>query len=283
MNVGFNDYDYGFGIDAEAIDYTKESIEILSRVSPVKCFVLFQNTSGSNVGESDNRITISDYSEVSPAYRAVIWASGSNHPDTRTTVNNGQGAIWVYIDNAPADRILEVEDIQSDTEFAVVKRADLIPSRVELVFNSGFNATLHTIQYYYTTAEEGSGDDDSQRGGTAYESVYGWHQYLNYTPSPFRSLHQVLIRMPLTKRDLIINSEGRVRLEDNQSWMIWEPYINDGDVIIVPPEESISGEEERYEVIDKQDSAIQGSLITQRFKLSLLEDSDSRYKISYIR
>ena len=44
MNVGFNDYDYGFGIDAEAIDYTKESIEILSRVSPVKCFVLFQNT-----------------------------------------------------------------------------------------------------------------------------------------------------------------------------------------------------------------------------------------------
>ena len=58
--------------------------------------------------------------------------------------------------------------------------------------------------------------------------------------------------------------------------------FDDFDLLIVPSNISVSGEEERYEIVDKQDSVIQGRLVSQRFTVHLLEAADSRYQISYI-
>ena len=90
------------------------------------------------------------------------------------------------------------------------------------------------------------------------------------------------MRTPLTTTNLIINEEGRVMMEDNQCWMIWEPYVKDWNILIIPSEESPTGEELRYIIENKQDSKVQGSLVSQRFKIKQLEKTDDRYKIPYI-
>lgn len=282
FNPDSTQYDYLLGIDSDLLDYIQESAEIESRISPVRCYLLQQHATGSSVGSSSSRITVSSYVDTDPNYRAVIWSSGSSHPDLRPYVNNGAGAVFVYIDSVQATRVLEVEDLLNDNEFAVVKRKDLNPARVEIVFNAGFNASLHTIEYYFSTMQEQIDITRVKRGEQGNtQSQFGWSQYLNTKSDAFRGKHQILVRMPLTTRDLIINEEGRVTLEENDSWMIWTPYVRDFDVLIVPADQAINGLEERYEIINKRDSVIQGRLITQRFKLKLLERSDPRYTIPY--
>lgn len=276
-----NEYDYNLGIDSQIIDYIKESVEVASRVSPVKCYVLFQNATGSAVGSSASPNTISSYVETSPNYRAVIWSSGSNHPDIRPYTNSGLGSITVKINGTTATRVIEVDDLLNDNEFAVVKRYDLDPARVELVFNAGYNASAQTITYYYTGLNQGIRVERIKTGEDSTESLFGWTQYLNSSSDVFRGKNQILVRMPLTARDLVINEEGLVKLEDQKSWMIWEPEVKDFDILIITSNQTFSGEEERYEIINKENSYIQGSLITQRFKLKLIEKSDPRYKISY--
>lgn len=276
-------YDYLLGIDSQIIDYIKESTEVESRISPMVCYLLQQTPSGSAQGSSGSVLTVSSYVETSPNYRAVIWASGSNHPDLRPYVNNGAGAITVRIDGVPASRVLEVEDLSVDSEFAVVKRRDLISGRVELVFNANFNASAHTITYFYTTMEPGINDvrmmsDEDQPTKT----FFGWTQYLNSSSDVFRGPNQILVRVPLTTRDIIVNEEGLVTLEENDSWMIWQPYVRDFDILIATPSQTTSGREERFEITDKRDSVIQGSLITQRFKLKYIEPTDARYNIPYV-
>lgn len=277
-------YDLGLGIEPEIIDYIKESHLIESRISPTKCYLLQQIEHGSNVGSSTSPITISSYSSTFPNYRAVIWSSGSFHPDIRPYTDGGKGSIKVFIDGVEAIRILEVEDLINDNEFAVVERVDLNPPIIELVFNRGFNPTLHTVTYYYTTMNLGINTERMKYGESkeSPQSLFGWQQYLDYTDDPFKSHHQILVRTPLTTTNLVINEEGKVELEDNQCWMIWEPYVKNFDILIVPEEESPTGKELRYIIENKQDSKIQGVLVSQRFKIKELELSDERYKIPYI-
>jgi hypothetical protein len=64
--------------------------------------------------------------------------------------------------------------------------------------------------------------------------------------------------------------------------MICEPYVRDFDILIVTADESPTGEELRYVVENKQDSKIQGTLVSQRFKIKQLEKADERYKIPYV-
>jgi hypothetical protein len=278
------DYDYGLGIEPVIIDYIKESVEIASRVSPTPCYLLFMNQSGSVVGSVGSPMTISSYSATTPNYRAVIWASGSSHPDVRPYSNNGQGSIFVTIDSSAATRVIEVADLANDNEFAVVKRKDLNPARVELVFNPGFDAGSHTIRYYYTTMQSGIDVDRVKSGEDTSISKFGWTQYLDTSAcaQPFREKHQILLRLPLTTRDLSINEEGKVILEENDSWMVATPYVHDFDVVVIPSSATASGQEERYEIVNKKDSFIQGSLITQRFKLKYLERTDPRYNITIV-
>ena len=278
-------YDLGLGIEPDIIEYMKESHLIQSRVSPTRCYLLQQIEQGTIISQANNtNIPITSYVETSPNYRAIVWASGSNYPDVRPYVNDGKGMIEVYINSVRAIRVHEVEDLINDNEFAVVKRTDLTPARVELVFNEGFNASTHSIGYKYTTLNKDINVERMKIGEASdnSHSMFGWSQYLDYTNDLFKKKHQILVRTPLTTTNLIINEEGRVMMEDNQCWMIWEPYVKDWNILIIPSEESPTGEELRYIIENKQDSKVQGSLVSQRFKIKQLEKTDDRYKIPYI-
>ena len=86
--------------------------------------------------------------------------------------------------------------------------------------------------------------------------------------------------MPLTTRDqMMVNEEGVISIEENMCWMISTPYINDGDLILVPPDQSPTGETVWFEVVNKQDSIIQHVLVSQRFKVKMLPPEDERRTI----
>lgn len=276
------EYDFNLGIDPEIIKYIQQSHAVQARVSPTRCYLLKQKTSGDTVPGTGSVLPISTYLETSPNYRAQIWPTGSvGYPDTRPFENDGKGNIEIFIDSNPGVRILEVEDLYDDSEFAIVERKDVLPRRVEVVFNEGFNASAHTIEVRYSTIGENV-DNIQLKDGLNQSAPFGWEQYINDEENSLQGKHQILVRTPLTTRDLVINEEGAVRLKDNQCWMEGEPYVMDGDIIVVPPEATALNRELRFEVVNKQDSWIQGTLISQRFKITLLEEDDTRYEIPYI-
>jgi hypothetical protein len=277
------EYDDTLGIDSSILDYVQESHEIQSRISGTLCYLLQRKSSGSVVGSISSPITLSTYISTSPNYRAVIWESGDNRPDIRPYVNEGKGNIGILIDGASALRVLDVNDISSDLEFCVVERKDLSsPGRIEVVFNIGFIASAHTIKCYFLTMQQGISSTRVHRGEDSTQSLFGWQQYLNFNTDSYRDMHQILVRLPLTTRDLTINEEGAVIVEENKAWMIWEPYVRDFDLLIVMAADSTSGVKEVFEILNKQDSVIQKRLVSQRFDVKLLEPSDLRYQLSFI-
>lgn len=275
-------YDYGLGIAPDIIKYIKESHVVQSRISPTRCYLLKQNLEGSLAGSSSSPLEITEYSSTSPNYKAIIWQGGENHPDLRLKTDEGENPINVFIDGSPARRIPSIEDLEEDNEYCIVQRKDLKIPLIEIVFNEGFDASSHTITYYYSTYQPGISDIRLKEGEDSSHSLYGWSQYLNYKWDNFQNMHQILVRLPLTIRDLTINEEGMVVLEERNSWMIWKPYVRDFDILIIPEEYSFTGKEERFEIVEKQDSVIQGSLVSQRFKLKHIEYLDKRYQIPYI-
>jgi len=275
-------YDYNLGIGSEYVNYIKESHVIQSRISPTPCYLLILNTEGISIGAEDYELEVTEYSETTPQYRTVIWNHEKEHPDLRLKTEDGLNTVTVLIDGVEAVRIPEVEDLENDNEYAVVKRVDLESGRVELVFNEGFNASLHEIKYYYYTIQEGVDSIRVKEGEDSTHSLYGWTQYLCDVSDAFQDVHQILVRLPLTIRDLTINEEGLVVLEERQSWMIWEPYVKEQDILIIAEEFSPTGREERFEIVEKQDSIIQRVLVSQRFKLKHIEYTDDRYLIPYI-
>lgn len=275
-------YDYNLGIGSEYVDYIRESHVIQSRISPTPCYLLILNEEGDSAGSEDYELDVAEYSETTPQYRTVIWNHEKEHPDLRLKTDSGLDTIVVLIDGVQATRIPEVEDLENDNEYAVVKRVDLESGRVELVFNEGFAASAHEIKYRYYTIQEGVDPIRVKEGEDSTHSMYGWTQYLCDVSDAFQDFHQILVRLPLTIRDLTINEEGLVVLEERQSWMIWEPYVKEQDVLIIPEEFSPTGKEERFEIVEKQDSMIQRILVSQRFKLKHIEYTDDRYLIQYI-
>ena len=276
-----NSYDYGLGIDSDIIDYIKEDHQIQIRISPVRCYVLFQNRSGSVVASSTSPITVNSYIDINP-YTAQIWPSGSLLcPDIRPDTNNGQGSINVYIDNTQATRIVNYTDIINDNEFSINKRLDREDQRVELIFNQGFNASSHNITYYYTSIDQDITTESFKSGESPSGSIFGYTQYLSHKKDHFQNYNQILVRMPLTTEGVVINEEGLVAMKENQCWTLWEPYLNNFDILIVPHWDSPINQELRFQVIDKQDSKIQGELVSQKFRVKLLTTTDKIYNIPY--
>ena len=273
-----NTYDGQYGIDKDVINYAKESILIALRISPFRFYLLQQNLIGQNNGSPTTPITVITYSETTPNYRTIIWSSGSNFPDLRPYAN----AVTVKIDGIPATRILNITDLVNDNEFVLVRRIDLPSNQVEIVFNVGFNPTLHTITYWYTTIQEGIVPAAVQRGSDITESKFNWTQYINPYCDGYQEPNQILVRAPLTTNQLIINEEGKVTLEENDCWTIWAPYIRNFDLLILTADQAPSGVEERYDVINKKDSVMQHTLTSQRFHLKLINQTDTRYLLPYL-
>jgi len=278
-------YDYGLGIDDSCnhhIDYIKESHVVQSRVSPTRCYLLRPRSSGIEVGY-DNLLTLttSDFIDTSPNYIAQVWPSGSiTHPSVNTESNSRQGDITLYIDSVEATRIMDVEDLIDDDEFVVKERIDREDKRIEFIFNEGFDPTAHILHWKYTAMNEGVSSELLKKGGSTNQSLYGWFQYTNNCYDNYQGRHQLLVRMPLVMRDLVLNEEGKVTLEEKESWMIWTPYVKDFDILVVSPTDSPTGEEMRFEIVNKRDSVIQRNLVSQRFKLKYIEPTDERYGVT---
>ena len=280
------EYDFGLGVEPDIIDYIQESHVIQSRISPTRCYLLHQTDDGelvSDPSDPDNPIVIASWDDTAPQYMKKIWTGGDDHPDIRPHVNEGEGAITVYIDGVSAGRVLDIVDMVSDAEYAVVQRLDLISKDIEIVFNIGFDAGSHIISYKYYTLNEGISPTIVKDGASTDESKHGWSQYLNPDPQdPLRGVNQILVRTPLTQEAFTINEEGSVILKENKCWMIWVPYVYASDILIVPISESPNGKELRFIITDKNDSRIQGRLVSQRFRIVLLEETDPRYDITYL-
>lgn len=274
------EYDYSLGIEPDILDYIVESHEVQSRISSTPCYLFCQNTSGSVVGSSILPILVTSYTETTPNYRTVIYSSGSVIPDLRPDINDGRGAVTVLFDSVEGTRVLDVEDLVDDNEFVVEKRDDVDPMRIELVFNSGYNPSSHEISYYYSTINKDICDLRIQRGDDSQQSLFGWSQYISEDSDAFRLKNQILVRFPLTLNDLTINEEGKVIMEENQCWMTASPFVRDMDILVIAAEDSPIGEELRFEIQDKQNSVIQRRLVSQRFKVKLLEKSDKRYQLN---
>lgn len=275
---GTGTYDYGLGIDQDVINYIKDTHVVQSRISPIVCYLLQRNATGSVIGSPSAPILIQSYSVLTPNARATIWSTGSLHPSLDTYNNS----FLLWVDSVLAIRIPLEDDLINNNEYSLVQRNDLDPPIVEVVLNSGFDPTLHVLSYSYSSMQAGIDIDTYKAGDSSDNSIFGWTQYLNSYFDDYQAANQVLIRIPLNTRDLIINEEGKVTIDEAQNcWMIWEPYVNDFDVLVIPGSYSKSGVEERYEIVNKQDSYIQRQLISQRFNVKLLEPSDKRYSISY--
>lgn len=275
-------YDYALGIEPEIIKYIRESHVVQSRISPTRCYLLHQNLEGEKVGSANSPLKVTSYSLTSPGYKAVIWSGIEEHPDLRLKTSEGEDPIKVFIDGIEASRVVAVEDLEEDNEYAIVQRKDLKIPLVEIVFNNDFDASSHEITYYYTSYQPGISDIRLKEGEDSTHSMFGWSQHIEYKCDDFQDEHQILVRLPLTIRDLTVNEEGLVVLEERNSWMIWKPYARDFDILIIAEEHSFTGKEERFEIVEKQDSVIQGSLVSQRFKLKHIEYTDKRYQIPYL-
>jgi hypothetical protein len=282
-NTGFG-YDYGLGIDPYHIQYIKESHIIESRISPTPCYLLQQLVVGAPVGYPGARVTplSSAFILADNQYRMTLWEGGSNHPDTRTYANQGTGNINVYHNATRLTRVFTPDDIIADTEIAVVEKLDTTTPRVEVVFNKGFTDIVN-VTYYYTTWEEGVEDLASKRGDSATQSLFGWQQYLSSHWDDFQKPNQVLVRFPINLNDVVVSDEGKVIIENRDSWMIWFPYVNDFDILILDAADSPDGLEQRYEIVNSTNSVIQRQLVSQRFKLNLLERTDDRYRVPFVK
>lgn len=276
-------YDEGLGIDSEIIDYIKQSHLVQSRISPSKVYLVQQNqlaAEHTGSGASGGVVIQSgDYLGINP-YNVQIWASGSaaSFPDLRLWVNEGVGAVTVFIDAVKAQRVASDLDLIASTDFAVVLDKQRPDKRVRIVFNQDISSK--TVEYTYTSMSQDFDTEtamvDRQKPNT-YGSKFGWTQYT--TPSTdFYAINQVLVRLPLTPVDLerIASGESEMQSIDN-CWMIDAPYVFEHDIFITAGVNEIS--ERRYEIVNKQDSYIQTNLVSQRFSLLLLESSDGRYDI----
>lgn len=282
------DYDGSLGVDVdEILEYINETNLITSRVSPFKFYLLSAMPSGSAIGTLSSPITIDseDYVEITPYYRVQIWPKDSRkHPElslySQISEQDTENII-VLIDTVEATRVLDIEDLRNDDEYAVVKRRDLDLGRVELVFNAGFDASSHIIQFYSRSSSFYSIPELDKRGESPDSSHFGWMQYI-CAADAYHGPNQILVRYPMSSRDLVVNEEGRVELEQATAWMGPLPYVHDFDLLVIDSVKTPGYDKELFEVVSKNDSEIAGKLTSQRFMLRYLERTDPRYNISHL-
>ena len=277
-------YDAYLGIDKQHILYILENHKRQARISGTPCYLLQRNSVGANVGYPGAQITPdqNQFSEINGQVFLVLWNGGPNYPDVRPYTTNSSGSITVYNNGVQMSRVLTVDDLTNNNEFTVVENKLASPPIVSIVFNIGFTASPANITYYYTTIEQGIENETIQRGDSNSQSIFNWTQYISSYQDYLQHPNQILVRFPINLHDIVITDEGRVTLENRDSWFAGPlPYLDDFDLLILAPEDSPDGTKYVYEIVNSTDSIIQRMLVSQRFKLNLLESTDSRYNIPY--
>ena len=263
------------------LNYIAKSHERESRINPIRCYLVQMDQRGVEIGSAIAPITVTSDKYLSTTFPMsfILWNGIGEHPDLRLYTHENLGGITILSDGLVLRRAPDVKDLRATDQFAIVKRTDLLPQRVEVHFYRTFDMLTHTIQYTYETMHKDVRPTAVNRPTENKFALFGWTQY-KHASDAWRGANQILIRMPLTTRDqMMVNEEGVISIEENMCWMISTPYINDGDLILVPPDQSPTGETVWFEVVNKQDSIIQHVLVSQRFKVKMLPPEDERRTI----
>ena len=277
----YQDYIGQQHIGSAVIDYIERSHVIESRVSPIECYLVQMRPSGSVVGSLSNPITVTlnQYISTVAPMSFVLWDGSEGHPDLRLYTHDAHGGVSVLSNGTGMTRVPGILDMRKSSQFAVVKRFDLDPQRVEVRFHKSFNATGSLIQYYYDTMYKDVRSTAMNRPEANKFALFGWTQWRG-VGDQFKPANRVLVRMPMVTRDqLVINEEGRIVIEENLCWMVATPYVDDGDLLMVPADQTPLGVACWFEIINKQDSIVQNRLISQKFKIKLLPLEDERTKL----
>ncbi len=286
-------YDYKLGPKDRQISYMLKNHRKQIQIGGEACYILRRKESGSAVPAQ----TIPVFEEWedqydSTYYRSLIWDGQGLHPDFRTytAVEESNTPFDLANSGSSMDRIVDYKDLKADTEFALYEDKSVLPHRWFVVFNGGFDPRNESLSYTYSTLSAGTDvtniepDEDSPE---YFGSKFGWIQMTTPKTQLTTTANQFLIRLPMTLKDIRREQQGFVINFEPKAWMLGEPYVKDMDVIVRPAKLGI--EEERYEVLNKEDSIVK-SLSTptvyyrshQKFQLKLIDRGDSVYNIPII-
>lgn len=261
------------GLDQEIVDYIKESNDLLMTARGQPLFLLKAKTGG----DLSQKVTITSWDITTPQYKKTIWRTGLNHPDLRRYVNSGQGNIFVRSDGMALTRTWNLDVLQFDTQFLVAVGID---KSVTLIFNEGFNAAAHTIDYNYLTMchcvdfEKAMPKTNCPTCfGTMFEG--GFTQYLKPATGDYPA-NVVLVSFPMVTEDLVYSEAGVTKQLTRRNWVGPDIPLDETDIFV-----SLTGGElaERFEVMNIEESELRGILLHRVFTYRLLEEDDIRYQV----
>lgn len=262
------------GLDREIVDYIKESNDLLMTARGQPLFLLKAKVEG----DLTRRAVVTSWDATTPQYKKRIWSSGVNHPDVRRYGNRGQGNIFVRSDEVLLTRVWNADALQLDDQFLVQVGID---KSVTLVFNTGFNASLHTIDYqYYTLCHCVDFEKAIPKTncpicyGTMFEG--GFDQYLSTATGDYPA-NTILVSFPMVTEDLVYTESGVQKQLTRRNWTSHNVPLEETDILI-----SLVGNElgSRFEVLSTEESELRGILLHKVFTYRLLEEDDIRYKVS---
>lgn len=268
--------DSEIGLDAEAVDYMRESHTLQIRVGGEPFYILERSTQGEFRSKS-----IIEWETESPQYSAYIWKSGdgnSAHPNSRTQENTFK----VFNNAVELTRVFDKDSIAYDTEYAITVEIGTDPSTagaVRIWFNAGF--VPENVSYSYRNicpcVDLSTGYPNRECPlcrGTSYPAAFT----LYTTPATkYNPVNTVLVRVPMTPEELSADQIGRVTRRDLNHWIAYNaPYVNNYDLII-----GTTGRNRGivWEIINKSDSRWRGILMHQEFSTVRIEESDIRYQL----
>lgn len=261
------------GLDREIVDYIKESNDLLMTARGQPLFLLKAKFEG----DLTRRAVITSWDTTTPQYKKRIWSSGINHPDIRRYVNNGVGNIFVRSDEVLLTRVWNLDALQADTQFLVQIGID---KSVTLIFNTGFNASLHTIDYqYYTMCHCVDIEKAVPKTncpicyGTMFEG--GFDQYLTSATGDYPA-NTILVSFPMVTEDLVYTESGTQRQLTRRNWVTHSTPLAETDLLISGVGNEIPA---RFEVLSIEESELRGILLHRVFTYRLLEEDDIRYQV----
>lgn len=264
------------GLDYEEVAYVRQNHELQLRIGGEPFQLFTRATSGSFQSG-----TISSWTTTSPKYSAYVWVPSEGetaHPDTRV---QHMANFRAFNDGIELTRVLHKDYIVYPTEFAVeaeVGSSSINAGSVRIWFAG--NLSAGTITYTYrnicscvdnTTGYPNRACPSCK--GTSYPAAFT--QYLT-AATEYNPANTILVRIPLAAETIPVSQIGRVTVRENRHWTLWQPYINNYDII-----RGTLGQNKDvlFEVVRKSDSRLRGVLLHQQFDTLRIEESDIRYTI----
>lgn len=265
------------GLDAEAVDYMRESHTLQIRVGG-EPFYIFQRA---EQGEFRSK-SITVWETTASQYSAYIWQPSDGedvHPNSRTQKNTFK----VFNNAAELTRVFDKDSIAYDTEYAIEVEIGIDTNTAGAVlvwFNEGF--TPGNVSYSYrnicSCVDRSTGYPNRECPlcrGTSYPAAFT--QCLAHA-TKYNPVNTVLVRVPMAAEDIPVEQIGRVTRRDLRHWIAYNaPYVNNYDLVIGTMGRNTGVV---WEIVNKSDSRWRGILMHQEFSTVRIEESDIRYQLA---